>query len=353
MCAARLFSGQSLPGILPFAAELDAAIAARWYREYDTRFWKQTPWLAGYTELPRGSLERYSDVDSGPVVCEFGSVASAFGIGAAKACGRMDRAAPLTLEAVACSWPTPFGFLLPAAMGKIAVGGGCLAETALLFSMTRPTYAAETVSFSGPAPLIVWAMFMAYACVGALFIGAEVRSLRRLLRRRAVGAEAPMANVFRAPWGRTLKAVSSLATAVLFGVAVMPSPGLGWPVRMLPILLLAGALPFVVRGYELREGTLLIRRLWWSTRVELKGLRSALLDPEALKGSIKTCGNGGLFSFTGWFWSRRLGSYRMYVTDLTRPVVLTFADRCIVVSPDCPEKFVRELSAFCDCARAG
>ncbi len=169
-------------GILPFAAELDAAIAARWYREHDAQFWKQTAWLAGFTELPRGSTEPFSDVDSGPVVFEFGSVASAFGIGAAKACGRIDHAATLTLEAVACSWPTPFGFLLPTAMGKVAVGGGCLAETAMLYSMTRTIYSVQTVPFSGPVPLIVWLMFVAYAGTGVLIIGIEVRACRRLLR---------------------------------------------------------------------------------------------------------------------------------------------------------------------------
>lgn len=157
---------------------------------------------------------------------------------------------------------------------------------------------------------------------------------------------------FSAPWCKTLWAMSAVATAILLGVAAMPVPGFGW-LRALPLAILFCALPFVVRGYTVADHVLLVRRLWWSTRVELKGLRSAQFDPEALKGSIKTCGNGGLFSFTGWFWSRRLGSYRMYVTDLSRPVVLTFADRRIVVSPDSPEAFARELSAVCDCAPSG
>ena len=336
-------------GILPFAAELDADIAARWYREYDARFWKQTAWLAGFTEWPRGSRERYSDVDSGPVVCELGSVASAFGIGAAKACGRMDRAAPLTLEAVACSWPTPFGFLLPVAMGKIAVGGGCLAETALLFSMTRPVCAAKTVPFSGPVPLIVWVMFMAYASVGALFIGTEVRAWRRFLRRPTECDEASSANLFKAPWGTTLQIVSLLTTIVLLAVAAVPSSGPIWPVRILSLALLVGALPFVVRGYEIRGDALLIRRLFWNTRVELAGLQSAQHDPTVLCHSVRTCGNGGLFSFTGWYWNRKIGAYHAYATDLRRAVVLTFVHRRVVVSPDRPEDFVRALSVFCGC----
>lgn len=170
-------------GILSFAAELDADVAARWYREYETRFWKENAWLAGFTEKPRGSLELISDVDSGPVLFEFGSVASAFGIGASKAVGRMDRATVLTMEAVACSWPTPFGFLLPMAMGKLAMGGGCLAETALLFSMTRPNRLGQSVPFEGRAPLIVWVMLLAYAGTGAFLLLAEFFAWRTKMRR--------------------------------------------------------------------------------------------------------------------------------------------------------------------------
>ena len=88
------------------------------------------------------------------------------------------------MQAVACSWPTPFGFLIPTALGKIAVGGGCLAETAMLFSMTRPNGSAKAVPFSGPVPLIVWMMFAAYAGAGALFVGMEIRAWRRFLRTR-------------------------------------------------------------------------------------------------------------------------------------------------------------------------
>ena len=168
-------------GILSFAAELDVEVAARWYREHEAQFWKQNVWLSGFTEMPRGSKEAYSDVDSGPVAWEFGSVATVFGVGASKAVGRMDRAAPMIMEAVACSWPTPFGFLIPSVMGKAAAGSGCLGETALLFSMTRPACVKEVVPFTGSAPGIVWVMFFAYAGVGVLLIGTEIRAWRRNL----------------------------------------------------------------------------------------------------------------------------------------------------------------------------
>jgi hypothetical protein len=175
-------------GILLFASELDASIASRWYDAYEKNFWKDTGWIAGFTEMPRGTAGKFMDVDSGPVLCGIGSVSSAFGIGAARIAGRNDRAAPLTMQVIACSWPTPFGFLTPGAMGRLAANSWSLGEVALLFSMTRPTATAQTVPFEGPTPLMVWLMFAVYAGSGLFFIGFELRSWRREIRayRRGV-----------------------------------------------------------------------------------------------------------------------------------------------------------------------
>ncbi len=169
-------------GILLFAFELDAVVASRWYDAYEKYFWKDTGWCVGYAEMPNGTRQNYMDVDSGPVLCGIGSVASAFGIGAAKVAGRNDRAAPLTMEAVACSWPTPFGPLIPGLMGRLAAQSWSLGEVALLFSMTRPNRALETVPYDGPVPLVVWGAIAAYFGTGLFFIGFEIRSCRRRLQ---------------------------------------------------------------------------------------------------------------------------------------------------------------------------
>ncbi|MBN2216555.1 MAG: hypothetical protein JW719_04180, partial [Pirellulales bacterium] len=112
-----------------------------------------------------------------------GSVASGFGIGAAKAVGRYDHAAPLTMETIACSWPTPFGYLVPGLMGYLAADSWSLGEVALLFSMTRPTMTSTAVSFDGRVPWIVWILLVVYLGAGLFFIGFEIRCCRRLLRR--------------------------------------------------------------------------------------------------------------------------------------------------------------------------
>jgi hypothetical protein len=170
-------------GILQFAAELDPEIAQSWYAAYARDFWKDNGWLAGFTELPVGTKDYVMDVDSGPVAFEFGSVASAFGIGAANSVGRLDHSVPLTYQAVACSWPTPFGFMVPKLMGMVAVDSPSLGEVALLFSMSRPNQVGEVVPYDGNVPGIVWVMLVAHSSIGIMFILLEVRGIRRALKK--------------------------------------------------------------------------------------------------------------------------------------------------------------------------
>ena len=158
---------------------------------------------------------------------------------------------------------------------------------------------------------------------------------------------------FRAPASRMLVVVTTLASAILIGIPilgliVLPASVPGFSrllMTAVPLLILLGALPFAVRGYAIQKGILRIQRPGWATRLVLGQLVSAEADPTAMSGSLRIAGNGGLFSFTGWFWSRRLGRYRAFVTDPARSVVLKFSDRTVVVSPDVPEEFVAALRA--------
>jgi hypothetical protein len=160
--------GSGNSGILSMAAELDAEIASRWFARYVDHYWSDAA-LHGFREAPRGT-SGYPDVDSGPVLLGVGSVASAFGIGAARSVGRLDHAVPLAMEAVAASWPTPFGPLVPGLMGWIAADGWCFGELALLFSFTRPSLAARTVPYQGDVPAAVW-LCIAFFVAGAARTG--------------------------------------------------------------------------------------------------------------------------------------------------------------------------------------
>lgn len=164
--------GSGNSGILCLAGELDPELAQGWYDSYAKHHWKDGV-LSGFREVPLGD-PAVMDVDSGPVVLGIGSVASLFGIGAARANGRFDHASKLTQQVLAVSWPTPFGLLVPGAMGWLAADGWCFGELALSFAMTRPTYAAVTRPHDGAVPELVWVMCAFYFGVGGLILAREL-----------------------------------------------------------------------------------------------------------------------------------------------------------------------------------
>jgi hypothetical protein len=153
---------------------------------------------------------------------------------------------------------------------------------------------------------------------------------------------------YAAPWGTSLVVTSLVATLICMGAAILMfwrGPGLmNWVAVVLLATICGGAL-FSIRGYTIAADAILIHRLLWTTRLPLAGLQSVQFAPDAMRGSLRIFGNGGLFSFSGFFWNRTLGNYRAFVTDLRRTVVLRLARRTVVVSPSAPEEFVRELHA--------
>lgn len=161
-----------------------------------------------------------------------------------------------------------------------------------------------------------------------------------------------------APWATSLKATSfagsailiavgyALAYAVPHGTRAPYAESFGMLIAWIPPLVGALALLFVVRGYELAPGELRVRRLLWSTRVPLAGPVEVRADPQAMTGSMRLFGNGGLFSFTGLFQSRTLGRYRAFVTDPARAVVLRGAGRVVIVSPAEPQAFAEAARAL-------
>ena len=147
---------------------------------------------------------------------------------------------------------------------------------------------------------------------------------------------------FDAPWGTSLRWITALTSAALLALAAFGAATSGGDaprllgLTVLPLAILLGAIPFSILGYRVTGDSLHVRRPLWTTRVDLCGLRGVRADSKAMSGSLRLFGNGGLFSFTGWFRNRSLGSYRAWVTHPARAVVLKLPDRTVVVSPDRP-----------------
>ena len=119
---------------------------------------------------------------------------------------------------------------------------------------------------------------------------------------------------FRAPWSKTLRGATVLSLVVL----ALPMLGAIFaPVQppLLAAVLLIGVPPLIVaatfagrvRGYTLTEDAITVRRGLSNTRLPLAGLRSVTGDVDAMRGSVRVFGNGGLFSITGRFWNQQAG----------------------------------------------
>lgn len=172
---------------------------------------------------------------------------------------------------------------------------------------------------------------------------------------------------FDAPWGSSLIATSIVGVILLVASSALLYFGprlnrLLYPERAvegeaicrllavcIPVVSLLASGLFMVRGYTVTGDAILVHRLGWSSTVPLDGLESATVSPDAVRRASRTRGNGGFFSYTGRFRSRTLGSFRAFVTDHARTVVLRFRDRAegdqvVVMSPDDPDALVALLS---------
>jgi len=131
-------------------------------------------------------------------------------------------------------------------------------------------------------------------------------------------------------------------------------PWLWWVAMViLPLVVLAAALPFMVLGYVLTERTIEIRRLGWVSTLPLTALEAASGNVELLHGSWRIFGNGGLFSITGWFWNRQLGVYRAFATDPSRAVILKFRNRRpVVITPHDTQHFLVRVRKLIELAAA-
>ena len=155
-----------------------------------------------------------------------------------------------------------------------------------------------------------------------------------------------------------MKTVSALAAVMLLGMTLalrhaVPrgthaafTESFGAALVYLPGLILAVAVLYMVRGYELRRDRLVVRRLLWNTEVALQGLERIGRDGQAMRRSIRVIGNGGLFSITGRFRSDALGSYRAFVTDPAQAVVMRAKSGVVVLSPADPDAFLAHARAL-------
>jgi hypothetical protein len=151
---------------------------------------------------------------------------------------------------------------------------------------------------------------------------------------------------FGAPWSTRLKATSAgalTAFAIAF-VKMSRTPDAAIVDFLLPVLvaLLVGSALTTVRGYEVTPDAIVVKRLLWTTRIPRAGLVGA--RPVVVPWHAwRLLGNGGLFSFSGWFKSAELGFFHGMFTN-SSGVLLDYGNRRFVLSPDDPGRFTAALA---------
>lgn len=99
-------------------------------------------------------------------------------------------------------------------------------------------------------------------------------------------------------------------------------------------------------AYELSNDTLTV--FFRASRKVFPAVTSCALvrDPFPVFGTLRLCGNGGIFAGSGIFWNKQLGIFRAYLTR-SKPaewVLVQTRTQKIVISPTDPTAFVEFAS---------
>lgn len=145
---------------------------------------------------------------------------------------------------------------------------------------------------------------------------------------------------FRAPWDFKLIAITS-GVIIVFGGLNYATPNLWSTILLWSIVL--GCAAFGVYGYSIQDGKLKILRLGWSKDINLSEIIKVEEKPNAMLGSLRRFGIGGLFAYIGHFSNSILGRYKAYATHTKQTVVIYVNEGEIVISPDNPKEFISAL----------
>ncbi|HWQ45878.1 MAG TPA: hypothetical protein VN376_03365 [Longilinea sp.] len=171
--------GVGISYMLIWAPELWPETAQEWYHLYEEQFWQES-WLAvGFREFPIQypyTVSPMGDVDSGPIPFGFGTAASAFGIGAARANGDFERAYPLSAEALVLAWPLPDGTLLMPRLLSNLTDAPFTGEAALLFTLTRGSAADNTQG----RPSLPFSVYLGLCIYAGIAVGGVILSIKRV-----------------------------------------------------------------------------------------------------------------------------------------------------------------------------
>ena len=116
---------------------------------------------------------------------------------------------------------------------------------------------------------------------------------------------------------------------LVVGVALLVAIWIGWEIAPKRYDLTDDAL-IIVRGWPFRDISI--------PTAEIREVRRIKVSPITLR----SFGVGGIFSWSGWFWNKQIGTFFAEITNGHRSVLID-AGRKYVISPEDPDSFVDEI----------
>ena len=163
---------------------------------------------------------------------------------------------------------------------------------------------------------------------------------------------------FGAKWSLAVCAITSIVILAVIAVvaltlrfATQPGPA-GEPTRpwlgllaFLPAAILSVTILFAPLGFTVGKIGIIINRMGpriWIRHEDIADFQR--IDAHAIGFRIRLFGSGGFFGFFGWFYGRRLGRFRGYITNHKDLVLITLRDGGkLVLSPHPAEAFLEYL----------
>jgi hypothetical protein len=105
------------------------------------------------------------------------------------------------------------------------------------------------------------------------------------------------------------------------------------------------ALASMVRGFGLTKNQLIVKRPLWNNTFKLDPGAKAY-QKKLSSITIRTFGNGGAFSGSGYFWNKEIGKFRAFITDPSDGVWIETPEKTLLITPDNPDEFLKKFNAL-------
>jgi hypothetical protein len=155
--------------------------------------------------------------------------------------------------------------------------------------------------------------------------------------------------IYKNPFDRTTKVISSLTCLLLLSIAVkfwFDEDSLLIPVLVSILFAATLGLSYVwsPKQFETDAANITIRKMWQPIVIPRDTIiESRLLGADDIKGSIRLMGSGGLFGYYGKFNNSKLKNYNLQAGNRLNLVMIKTADKTYVLSPDNRENFLKDV----------